>query len=167
MCLRLSPGRRPVCEIDAPVWIFNLLHRAFDTEWMWNRLFIFLCLCWMWDCISICLCLCCLYFLCLFFLFGFASIKPLILAGCLVRCSRSRNLVCQDLGWFDYSLLFYLAEKGQQRIRLVWICIHTGHLLMVSCGVAGAPLYRLMSSYIALFRHLSRLTDVKYVYKYI
>ena len=41
----------------------------------------------------------------------------------LVRCSRSRNLVCQDLGWFDYSLLFYLAEKGQQRIRLVWICI--------------------------------------------
>ena len=53
MCLRLSPGRRRVCEIDAPVWIFNLLHRAFDTEWMWNRLFIFLCLCWMWDCLSI------------------------------------------------------------------------------------------------------------------
>ena len=34
MCLKLSLGRRRVCEIDAPVWIFNLLHRAFDNGWM-------------------------------------------------------------------------------------------------------------------------------------
>ena len=24
MCLRLSPGRRRVCQIDAPVWILSL-----------------------------------------------------------------------------------------------------------------------------------------------
>ena len=140
MCLRLSPGRRRVCEIDAPVWIFNLLHRAFDTGWMWNRLFIFLCLCflcflsfflnwvclhrafeagWMW-CGMVCLFSLFLLSVFLFVCFSYSVLRPMSL---WYRLFVWRNLACQDLGWFDYSLLFYLAEKGQQRIRLVWICI--------------------------------------------
>ena len=89
MCLRLSPGRRRVCEIDAPVWIFNLLHRAFDTSWMWHRLFIFVG-CGI-DFLFFFVCVFCVF--CLFFLIGFASIEPLRQGGC-------------GVGWSVYFLCF-------------------------------------------------------------